>query len=196
MKNKFYLLFILATVGFTSCQKAPYATFQKSQSETFARKAKAQPAIPITIKAKETPTQEVVTQAPAPNITASTSDVISFDEPANLFSSTATASVEEIATPVAATSEIITPAASTKRVSGKHKLLKKVLAKKINKLNKKAEKANSSAVRGSGSLLYVGLVVLAIGFLLTLVPVANVLSGVVIAAGAIIAIIGLLQKII
>ena len=198
MRNKsLYLLFILATIGFTSCQKAPYATFQKSQSETFAKKAKTQPAIPITIEAKETPTQDVMNQVPASSITASISDDISFDEPASLFSTTETAPVEEAVAPVAATPTPKVAVASpvVTNLSGKSKLLNKFVAKRINKLNKKAEKSNSSAAVASGSLLYIGLVVLAIGLLLTLVPVANALSGIVIAAGAIIAIIGLLQRI-
>lgn len=193
MKNNVYLLIMLIAVGFTSCQKVPYATFQKSQSETFERTVKAKPVLVEAVEVQET-TQQV----PAATITASISDEVSFEEPANLFTSAATTEIQEeiAAVPVNSVSKASSPAIAVSHVSGKNKLLNKILVKKINKLNKKVEKANSSTVRGTNNLLYVGLVVLAIGLLLTLVPVANVLAGVVIAAGAIIAIIGLLQRII
>lgn len=192
MKHKVYLLIMFVTVGFSSCQKAPYATFQKSKSETFERTVKAKPAI---IKAVEV--QEVVQQLPAANITASVSDDVSFVEPANLFVSATTAEIqEEVAVvPVASVSKIASSAVAAPQVSGKSKFLSKVLTKRINKLNKKAEKANSSTVRGTTkSLLIVGLAIIGIGLLLTLIPILNVLSGIVIAIGAIIAIIGLLQQ--
>ncbi|MFB0908342.1 MAG: hypothetical protein ACI9V1_001057 [Spirosomataceae bacterium] len=192
MKNNFYLLLMFIVVGFTSCQKEPYATFQKAQSETFARTIKAKP---VTVEAVQTP--EVVNQVPASNITASSSDDISFEEPASvdLLSQIEVTPVEVVTVPVTTISRVSAPATTITHVSGKNKLLNKILAKKINKLNKKAERASSSTVRsGTKSLLIVGLTVIAIGLLLTLIPVLNVLSGIVIATGAIIAIIGLLQQ--
>lgn len=194
MKNKLYVLLAITAIGFTSCQKTPYATFQKSQSETFARSVKAKPVFSEAVKAAELP--GVINQIPASTITASVSNDISLVEPTNLLSPTKTASVEEVVVPATVTSKVSTPVIDITNISGKNKLLSKIVAKKINKLSKKAEKANSSTLRGSNDLLYVGLVVLAIGLLLTLVPVANVLAGIVIAAGAVIAIIGLLQRII
>lgn len=192
MKNKLYLLIMFVAVGFSSCQKAPYATFQKSQSETFERTVKAKPAITETVEV-----QEAVQQLPASNITASISDEISFAEPASLFTAATTTEVQaEVAiVPVTAISKVSSSSVAVPQVSGKNKLLSKILAKKLNKLNKKAEKASSSTVRtGTRSLLIVGLIVIGIGLLLALIPVLNVLSGIVIAVGAIIAIIGLLQQ--
>jgi hypothetical protein len=190
MKNNFYLLLMFIVVGFTSCQKEPYATFQKAQSETFARTIKAKP---VTVEAVQTP--EVVNQVPASNITASSSDDISFEEPASvdLLSQIEVTPVEVVTVPVTTISRVSAPATTITHVSGKNKLLNKILAKKINKLNKKAERA-STVRSGTKSLLIVGLTVIAIGLLLTLIPVLNVLSGIVIATGAIIAIIGLLQQ--
>ncbi len=192
MKNKLYLLIIFVSVGFSSCQKGPYATFQKSKSETFERTVKAKPAV---IEAVEV--QEAVQQLPETTITASISDEVSFVEPANLFLSATTAEIqEEVAVvPVASVSKIASSAVAVPQVSGKNRLLSKILAKKVSNLNKKAEKANSSTVRGTTkSLLIVGLAIIGIGLLLTLIPILNVLSGIVIAIGAIIAIIGLLQQ--
>lgn len=192
MKNKLYLLIMFVAVGFSSCQKAPYATFQKSKSETFERTVKAKPAM---TNAEEV--QEVVQQLQAANITASVSDDVSFVEPANLFLSVTTAEIQkEVAVvPVASVSKIASPAVAVSQVSGKQKLLSKILTKKINRLNKKAEKANASTVRGTTkSLLIIGLAIIGIGLLLSLIPILNVLSGIVIAIGAIIAIIGLLQQ--
>lgn len=190
MKNKFYFLLVISAIGFTSCQKTPYATFQKSQSETFARTTKAKP---VTNEVIQTP--EVMVQVPASAVTASISGDISFNEPNDLFAPTEAIAVEDVVGPPTVVSKVATPVNTATHFSGKNKLLNKVLAKTINKLNKKAEKASSSTVRGTNDLLYLGLVVLLIGLLLTLVPVANVLAGIVIAAGAIIAIIGLLQRV-
>ncbi len=194
MKNTLYLLSLLIAVGFTSCQKAPYATFQKSKSETFARTVKATPVSVEAVEVSEVTNHQVV---PASNITASISDEVSFEEPAALVVSNSVTEVEEaVVVSTVATSVTSAPIATTvAHVSGKNKLLSKIVAKKINKLNKKMENtASSSTAARMQSLLVVGLVVIVIGLLLTLVPVLSVLSGIVIAVGAIIAIIGLLQQ--
>ena len=129
MKNNFYLLLMFIVVGFTSCQKEPYATFQKAQSETFARTIKAKP---VTVEAVQTP--EVVNQVPASNITASSSDDISFEEPASvdLLSQIEVTPVEVVTVPVTTISRVSAPATTITHVSGKNKLLNKILAKKIN----------------------------------------------------------------
>lgn len=192
MKNTLYLLSLLIAVGFTSCQKAPYATFQKSKSETFARTIQATP-VSVEAVATQEDTNIVV---PASNITASSSDEVSFEEPAALVVSNSITEIEEKSAVLSVAVSTIPPTTTTvAHVSGKNKLLSKILTKKINKLNKKVVNATSSstAVR-TQSLLVVGLVVIVIGLLLTLVPVLSVLSGIVIAVGAIIAIIGLLQQ--
>jgi hypothetical protein len=190
MKNKVYLLILFVAAGFTSCQKAPYATFQKSQSETFARTIKSEPTAPVVVESSDVTTGQIQ----AFSLTASSSNDISFEEPTSVFAPAPVINVEKVAVSTVATSKVALPATTITHVSGKNKLLTKILAKKINKINKKAEKATSSTVRGTRSLLIVGLAVIAIGLLLTLIPVLNVLSGIVIAIGAIIAIIGLLQQ--
>jgi hypothetical protein len=190
MKNKIYLLTLFVAVGFTSCQKAPYATFQKSHSETFVRTIKAEPTATVVVESGD----KTIGQTHAFSLTTSSSNDMTFEEFADVFAPEPVTSFEEVVVPTTATSNVTLPAATVTHMSGKDKLLTKFLAQKINKLNKKAEKATSSTVSGTRDLLIVGLIIIAIGLLLTLIPLLNVLSGIVIAIGAIIAIIGLLQQ--
>jgi hypothetical protein len=190
MKNKTYLLILFVAVGFTSCQKAPYATFQKSQSETFARTIKAEPTATVVVESGD----ETIGQVHVFSLTTSSSNDMTFEEFTDVFAPEPVTSFEEVVVPTTATSNVTLPATTITYVSGENKLLTKILAKKINKLSEKVEKATSSTVRGTRSLLVVGLVIIAIGLLLTLIPILNALSGIVIAIGAIVAIIGLLQQ--